>query len=248
MMKEHILSFGNLVNIFIKPQISALAVLLTLNIMTPLVLLFFFRTIFELDATRLTYILTGIMLSGSIATGIMSISSKINNLSVSDGLEYFLMLPINKYTFVFSMLTSELIVYLPTTILLITILRYVFGFSIDIDAVLLIYLLLMSISVICIGCIIGNKSRSHYEANVYSQVFSYFLLFMSPVYYCIEKLPTLLRVVAYFLPTTYAVRLVRNSLFENSVYYDGKTADIIVLIMFGLISIFVLGKIFKWNL
>ncbi|NLW40580.1 MAG: ABC transporter permease, partial [Tissierellia bacterium] len=106
-----------------------------------------------------------------------------------------------------------------------------------------------SLSLVGIGTIIGYKSKNFNQNLTISSLVSYGIVFLSPIYYPIDNMNVVLRIISYLFPSTYAANIIRALILDSSSISNKEILfNLSVLLLFSILSFFILSKVFKWFL
>ena len=244
-------NYISLTELFVLPMKNSKISTLLNTVLFPSIMIVFFRRIYgELAMDRIQFILTGSLIIGAISTSLSTLSSKINNIVTSDGMEFFLGFPISKFEFILALITAELIIYLPSSIIVLAFGKAYLGIYSNTNYIMLIiFLILLSLSLVGIGAIIGYKSKNFNQNLTISSLVSYGIVFLSPIYYPIDSLHVVLRSLSYFFPSTYAANVIRGLILDSSSIPNKEILiNLSVLMLFCLLSFYILSRVFKWFL
>lgn len=250
-IKKNLENYFTLTKLFLLPMINSKFSTILNVVLLPSIMIVFFKLFFGDSANeKLQYILTGSLIIGVISTSLSTLSVKVNNLVVSNGMEYFLSFPINKFEFILSLISAELIVFLPSSYIVLFFGRHILGINNYVNLTLLsLFLILLSISLIGIGTLIGYKAKNYNQTISISSLVSYALIFLSPIYYSIDSLNIFLRIPSYLIPSTYAANMIRKILYNSgNISYNDVFYNLMIMIIFSIISMAILLKLFRWSL
>ncbi|AZR73641.1 hypothetical protein BBF96_09725 [Anoxybacter fermentans] len=249
-LKNNLYNYYLLIKLFLLPLKNSLFAFFVNNFVLPVFFIIFFKFIFgDSFLERASFVITGSLIISIINVSLTTLSNKINNIYISDGMEYFLSLPINKFIFVLALFTSEFLAILPSILVVIILSNVVFNLNLSINIFLIIFLLQLAISMVGLGILIGLKSKNYNEVTALSSFCSYVFIFLSPIYYPIENLPKIFQIISYIFPTTYASQGIRFSMLGqireniNIIYLN-----ILVMCIYVVISFVIVAKKFNWSL
>ena len=107
----------------------------------------------------------------------------------------------------------------------------IFGMKITASIWFLISLLLTLVTLSALGALVAVSVKEVFEAQTLSNYFRFPMIFLCGVFIPIEAMPAPLQIIAYFLPLTYSVHLLRST--TNGVFHlQGFTITLIALSLF----------------
>jgi ABC-2 type transport system permease protein len=217
------------------------------SIFTPLGLLFFLYTnIDSTDIVAVTRVFTGNLLISLTMPSLLLLSSKIAVLKKDGTIDYYNTLPISMNVFIFALLLSFVLSYLPGIITIFAIGAIALNINITaVNVVLLALVLLLSLlSLIGFAVIIGALSPGIYQANAIGNIFFTLFITMSPVLIPEEVLPNFIVVFSSFMPTRHAAILL-NGILNNNLSTRDIIISLSVLVIYSVVS-YVLLKL-SWK-
>lgn len=108
---------------------------------------------------------------------------------------------------------------------------------------LIIAVLLTSISSTLLGLVIAVSAKQVFEAQTYSNFFRFPMLFLSGLFFPIDKLPVILKPISYCLPITYGADMLNNAI--KHMGFMNIWVDLIILIGFGVILFYICQRNIK---
>lgn len=196
-------------------------------------------------------ILCGSSIMGVISMSVSTLSVKINNLVISDGLEFFLSYGIRKFEFIIAILLSGAILYFFSNIIVITVGIIIFDIKITFTSVLfhyILYFLFLIFSLFPVGAIIGFKALNYNSAISISSIVTYGLVFLSPIYFETSVLPDVLQKIVVYLPTTAASNILKTILENRFLNIRDMLVNYSVLFLWGILGLLVFNRLVKWTL
>ena|GEM_PF-3599165 len=184
----------------------------TLSIAFPLLLLFFLvMNIGPQAHERMPFLLSGSLLAGYLGISVTSLGQYLVQLRLSGGFVSFRSLPIHGGSLVFGIVLYYLTIQLPLFALFLIVLSAL-GFRSFLNGFFFLSGVTCILALIPIGAFIGLYARRIEQGSVLSIAVSFLLYMCAPVYFPIDQLPAILRVVARFVPTTYLAENLRTSM------------------------------------
>ena len=217
------------------------------SIFTPLGLLFFLNAYLDMtDTAAVTRVFTGNLLISMTMPALLLLSSKIADLKKDGTVDYYNTLPISMNIFVFALLLSFILSYLPGIITIFIIGSVALNINITAINILLMALILLLglLSLIGFAAIIGALSPTVYHANAIGNIFFTLFVTMSPVLIPEENLPQFINTFSIFMPTRHASILLNGLLLDNLVSQD-IIISLSILLVYSIVSHAML--VFTWK-
>ena len=192
-----------------------------------------------------------IYISGNLITSvsnlcITTLAQLLVNIRARHGFEHMATLPISRWTPLIGILLSSAVSTVPALIIMPIIGQFLFSIRIYINAVEIFILILGIIIMTGIGAIIGTCSDNYQVSDAVAMVMMFFVMFGTPVYYSIEKLPYAVQLFQRCLPFTYILESLRYVM-ENGTCGYIVYRNILILLGYMLIVLFFTNKFFNWN-
>jgi ABC-2 type transport system permease protein len=191
------------------------------------------------------YVLSGIIAMSIMQTGIYGLAYWMVDLKTRGVLKRFMVTPIKPAAMIFGIVSSRIVVVLIEVVAL-TIIGMVFfhaTFAGNIISTLLISILGGAIFLL-VGLLISNYSKSYETAAPITSAVGLPLTFLGNIFFPIDSLPHVLKVVAKLLPITYLADGLRQAyLFA----FDFKKIgfDVLILTVWLVILIAITGVVFR---
>ncbi len=249
-IKQHFHNIKILTKLFFIPHKNSAVSTIFNSVGIPVCMMFFLTLVTGYSEDYFLQIVAGSVMMGMITMSISTVSVKINNLVIGDGLEFFLAYSVSKGEFVAGILSSLAIIYLPSNILILFIgmlLAKIEASVLMIIGVYIMVFLLVTIAMLPIGVIIGFKCSNYNSAISISNIVSYVLVFFSPIYYDIQILPSGLQKLMGLLPTSFASTMISNS-FVGVFSLNHAMGGILICLVWTIIGFFIVKKTLKWAL
>ena len=240
-----------LVKLFFIPHKNSLVSTVFNTIGLPILMMIFLKLVSGNSGNSSLNIFCGSLIMGMITMPISTVSIKINNLIVGDGMEFFLSYAITKTEFIIGIYISMLIIYIPSGLVTLICGRLLFNVSFIISDALLAYLatyLCITIMLLPIGIILGFKLKNYNSVMSVSNIMSYGILLLTPIYYDVNILPHALAKISSFIPTC-QVSLIMHSIFDGNLIVSNVTliSALIAVLVLSIGCIFV-SRLVKWSL
>lgn len=160
------------------------------------------------ESAKINYIIGAIVFSLSMA-GVNGVGQDIAQDRLLGTLKWFITSPIHPVSYTLGLLIPHVIAGLLNTTLILLLGKYVWGAPIVLSPILPLIFVMSILSLLGVGAVIGSYSKVPAQAYGLTNVISFVIILLSPVYYLIDALPLFLRPVAYIFPTTYAAQALR---------------------------------------
>ncbi|MNX84411.1 ABC-2 type transporter [compost metagenome] len=180
---------------------------------------------------------------------IMSINGLGNHISWSKQQGHFTFyasLPISKINFLLAFIIRGLLMTLPSVIIMTVVGHFVFHVDIHLTVGLIPIVLLAITGSAGFGTLIGFLSPNQDMTTMITNLLMVFLNFLTPVMIDIHQLPSVLQVVSYFFPTTYAADGLKQLL--QGIWSTSVTIDMLALLAFTCLSVWIVVKKMDWRL
>lgn len=189
------------------------------------------------------FVITGSLVLNISMGAMLSLGQQIGWLKDQNAYEYYASLPISKAVFLAALVTRGVLLTMPSTLLVLAIGTLFFNMLPDLGTLLVLVLSAYAMS--GLGALIGFWSPTGQVANLATQIVQPLIVLFAPVYIPLEQLPYPLQLTAYFLPTTYAARALRETLAGASVLQ--LWPEILILLGFTAISLMLVPFKLDWR-
>lgn len=190
------------------------------------------------------YIISGNIVISMVGVSTVMLAQVLSHMKEVGSFEYYASLPISKLNLIMAIIAVYFLLSLPGIITVFIVGNILFKLNIFPHPLLLVFMPLTIFSLSGLGALIGIYSRRELQANMISQMVNLGIIFLSPVIIPLEKLPNFLASISKILPSTYAAHGIREMMCGN--WNTEIIKDIIVLIIFSIISFFVIAKKIQW--
>jgi ABC-2 type transport system permease protein len=182
----------------------------------PLTLLLFIRFLLgPSEESVVLYLITGnIVLSLSLSS-MLSLGQDLGWLKDDHAFEYYATLPVPKSALILAIVTRSALLALPSIVIILLLSAWFFDISLKPHPLVLFVLFLGGYSLSGLGAIIGFYSPSGRIASLLTQIIQPIIVFLSPVFVPVDRLPGALQFTANLMPTTFIARALRDSLTGN---------------------------------
>lgn len=212
----------------------------------PLTLLLFIRFLLgPSDKSVVLYLITGnIVLSLSLSS-MLSLGQDLGWLKDDHAFDYYATLPIPKSALILAIVTRSALFALPSIAIILILGIWFFDISLAPHPLVLIVLLLGSYSLSGLGAIIGFYSPSGRVANLLTQIIQPMIVFLSPVFVPVDRLPRILQFTSNLMPTTYIAQALRDSLLGG--VSASTWSSILVITAVTIVSFVFVEKGLDWR-
>ncbi len=236
---------------FILIDIRRLSGWLVANILFSMVIPFGVILMISLASPTITNELGIIYISGNIITSISnlcitSLAQSLIGMRSKNGFEHLATLPIYKLSPLIGRFVSSAIGTIPSLILMPVIGMALFKVRFSMSIWLIIVIMISIITMTGIGAIIGTCIDNYEKSNTISMIMMFFVMFGTPVYYSLDSLPYAIRIFQRLLPFSYSLEAMRH-LMMTPVLNRVVIQDLIVLVVFMIISLGLTAKFFSWR-
>jgi ABC-2 type transport system permease protein len=198
------------------------------------------------DPTALGYILTGGMVLNLMFENQDKVCSNFSYMRAVGMLNYFAVLPIQRYSLVLATTLAFLLLSLPS--LAVTTLVGIFFLHVQLapSPLILLVIPLIAIPLAGIGALIGTTARSPEEAGSVSMILTFIMTGLGPVLFPPDRLPDILLKLGWLSPATYAASALRQTLIGpiTSRFFF----DTIMLGGLAFITLWLVNRKMEWRL
>ena len=190
-------------------------------------------------------LVSGAMVFPIILMGINTYAINISLSRAKGEFKYYANLPIRKVIFLFTKLLSGFLMTLPSVFITSFYGQWLFKVKLSFNILAILILFLGIATCVSLGVLIGFLSKNHEVTNIVSQAFMMFISFLSPVMISQNQLPFPLKVVSWFLPTTYIADAFTKSL--TNTYNQTLYKDLLILLIFFLVFVVLTNQFMNWK-
>ena len=203
-----------------------------LGFLIPIGIAFFLKSVGNVTTTERAIFLLGGSLATSIAFGPTSfLILKIGWGKQMREFDYWIALPLPKFTVIWAMVSVALIFALPGIVGIYVFGNLLFGLPFANIPILLPLIPLGMLSLAGLGALLGSYAPNGQTANSIGNVLIVFVGFFSPMMIPASDLPLPLRIISFCFPTTYAADAFRM-IIANQIDIH-LTFDVLALILFS---------------
>jgi imidazolonepropionase-like amidohydrolase/ABC-type multidrug transport system permease subunit len=184
----------------------------------------------------------GILGTGFFGAGMRTVMEREQNI-----LRRFKVAPISSAPILVSSLITGLVLYIPVTVVILTLAHVVYGLpQLEHPVSLYVFILLGVAAFRAMGGIIGATANSMQESQVIIQVLYFPMLFLGGSTFPIAIMPSWLQTVAQFIPTSYLSTGLTGILQGHETIFD-NLAPAGALGLTALVGTFLAVKLFRWE-
>jgi ABC-2 type transport system permease protein len=199
---------------------------------------------------KIDYILPGQLGFSLLASSVFGTAFLFYNLRKNLVLKRFLATPIHPFSIIFAECSARIIIQVLSTILLILIGYYFLDLTL-INGIatffqILTVCIIAAFSFLSYGFIISSIAKSESIIPPLANIVTLPQFVLADTFIPIDKFPEWIQFISNLLPLTYFNHALRSISFDGMSIYDVKT-DILILIGWGVVSIFIATKVFKWR-
>lgn len=236
---------------FIIIDIKRLSGWIIANLLFSMVIPFGIILMISLMSSEITKEMGIIYISGNIITSISnlcisSLAQSLIGMRSQNGFEHLATLPIYKMSPLFGRFVSSAIGTVPSLILMPFIGMWLFKVKFYMSIWLIIVIIISMITMTGIGAIIGTCIDNFEKSYTLSMIMMFFVMFGTPVYYSLDALPYVIRIFQRMLPFSYSLEAMRQLMLTPTLNRI-VIMDLIVLIIFMIITLGLTAKFFSWR-
>lgn len=212
----------------------------------PLGLLFFLSFLAQSarHATLLYYI-TGNVVVALMLNPLFMLSGQLSWAKQSKAFDFYAGLPISRVVLIFAAISVSVMFTIPGMVVLLAVGMALFHLWIVPSPLIVVVMILSPLALSGLGATVGITAPNQQVAGVIANVFMVLVMFLSPVFVPLSRLPGMLQVTARVLPPTYAADALRQTL---SGHLDAAfILDIGVLAAFSLVSLYFVTARLDWR-
>jgi ABC-2 type transport system permease protein len=218
-----------------------------MSLLLPVGIVFFLKLVGDVKSTTQAIFLLGGNMTTSIAFGPTSfLITKMGWAKQFREFDYWIALPLAKFTLVFAIITVSLLFALPSLVGVYVIGCLLFGLPLFAHSLLFIPLIPLSMLPLAgLGTLIGCCAQNGQMASTLSNIVIVFVGFLSPMMIPTAVLPLPLQIISRFVPTTYAADAFRAVLSNQVDLHFGF--DVLILIFFSVLLLTLSYALLDWR-
>ena len=246
-VKNFLLETWIFFNIGIKQQKTLILITSLFSMVIPLgVIIMVCMMPVEIDNETAIIYISGNMVTSISNLCITTLAQILIGIRSRHGFEHMATLPISKWSPLIGYLSSSAVSTLPALIVMPIIGQIVFGVKVNINAIVILLIVLGVVIMAGIGAIIGTCSDNYQVSETISMIMMFFVMFATPVYYSIEKLPVIIQLFQRTLPFTYILEAIRYVMLYG-LANEMVNRNIVILFIYLLIVLFFTNEFFNWS-
>lgn len=210
----------------------------------PLGILFFMKIAGGQDPQMTLYFLTGNAIMGLIFGAVQFVSQDLAWSRQNNLLDYYATLPVSRLQLILAIVAVAALTSIPGALINIWIGTKILGTTIVWHPVLILVIGLAVLSMAGVGVMIGVYAKSGTHANLINNLILILVMFLSPVFVPMERLPAALQISARILPTTYAADALRATLAGNT---KNAVPALIVLTIWAIVTLWLAVHRIEWR-
>ncbi len=212
----------------------------------PLGLLFFLSFLAQsARPSTLLYYITGNVVVALMLNPLFMLSGQLSWAKQSKAFDFYAGLPISRVALILAAISVSVMFTIPGMVVLLVVGMALFHLWIVPSPLIVVVIVLSPLALSGLGATVGVVAPNQQVAGVVANVFMVLVMFLSPVFVPLSRLPVLLQVTARLLPPTYAADALRQTL---SGHLDaGFILDIGILAAFSLVSLYVVTSRLDWR-
>lgn len=212
----------------------------------PLGLLFFLSFLAgHAGRSTLLYYITGNVVVALMLNPLFMLSGQLSWAKQSKAFDFYAGLPISRTALILAAICVSVMFTVPGMVLLTILGMILFHLWIVPSPLIVVVMILSPLALSGLGASIGILAPNQQVAGVIANIFMVTVMFLSPVFVPLSRLPAFLQVTARLLPPTYAGDALRQSLSGH--IGAGFLTDIVVLVGFSLTSFYLVTSRLDWR-
>ncbi|HZU13307.1 MAG TPA: ABC transporter permease [Chloroflexota bacterium] len=239
-------TFGDLFFIQFSSVRTAWQWIFLISSVLPLGLLFFL-SIVAAGAHRgmIVYFITGNVVVALMMNPLFMLSGQLAWARQSKAFDFYAGLPISRTMVILAAISVSVLFSVPGTIFMLIAGMALFHLWIVPSPLIVLIVLLSPTALSGLGASIGILAPNQQVAGVIANLVMVIVMFLSPIYTPLSRLPGLLQVTSHLLPPTYAAAGLRETL---GGHISGEFwLDVLILAVFSLASIYLVTARLDWR-
>ncbi|WP_160676544.1 ABC transporter permease [Clostridium sp. C8-1-8] len=190
-------------------------------------------------------------ISGNFMTSIsnmciVTLAQLLAGIRAKNGFEHFATLPIFTASPMLGTFFSFFLTTLPSLIIMPIVGVLLFKIKFAVSIWLILVIIITMVTMIGIGAVIGTFSDNYEKTQTFTMIAMFFVMFGTPVYYQLEKLPFVIKIFQRLLPFSYSLEAMR-SLMVNPSLNTIVIRDIIALLGWMAVSLWAASRLVTWK-
>ncbi len=193
----------------------------------------------------LGYILTGGMVINLMFENLDKVCSNFSFMRAVGMLNYFAVLPIQRYTLVLATVFAFLLLSLPSLLVTTVVGTLFLHVHLSPSPLILLVIPMIAIPLAGVGALVGTLASTPEEAGSISMILTFFMAGLGPVVFPPDRLPAILLKLGWFSPATYAASALRQVLIGP--VSPRIFLDLAVLSLLGIITLWLVNRKMDWR-
>jgi ABC-2 type transport system permease protein len=212
----------------------------------PLGLLYFLSFVASTsNRSVLLYYITGNVVVALMLNPLFMLSGQLSWAKQSKAFDFYAGLPISRTALILAAISVSVMFTIPGMILLLLLGMFLFHLWIVPSPLIVLVMILSPLALSGLGALIGILSPNQQVSGVFANIFMVLVMFLSPVFVPISRLPGILQITARVLPPTYAADALRQTLSGSLTL--AFLLDVAVLAAFSLGSFYLVTSRLDWR-
>jgi ABC-2 type transport system permease protein len=213
---------------------------------TPIGMLFFLTFVAGSPrATSLLQYISGSVVVSLIATPLFMVAAQFAWARESRAFDFYAGLPVSRTALVLAVIVASVMFTLPGCIGLLALGMAVYHLWLVPNPLIVLVVILCPLALSGLGAMVGVLAPNQNVAGVTCNLLTVLIMFLSPVFVPISRLPAVLQVTARLLPPTYASDALRQTLTGGPT--GSLAVDLVVLAVFGVGGISFVTSRLEWR-
>ncbi len=205
------------------------------------------RGIAAQDVSFIDFFVPGILAMSLMNSGVIGLSTAFVIYRERGILRRIKVTPFPLTSFILARVLSQLIVAVAQSLILVGLARLLFGLDVRGNPlVILLAILVGALAFLAIGFAISGFARNAETAASYANLVTFPMLFLSGVFFSIDRAPTWLRPVTRVLPLAYLVDALREPMTRGR-GFDAIWVDLLVLAATFAVAMAIAVRFFRWD-
>jgi imidazolonepropionase-like amidohydrolase/ABC-type multidrug transport system permease subunit len=213
-------------------------------------LIFFFVFGFWMDAqqgSRVVYLMTMVITIGILGNGLFGAGMRAVEDRETNVLRRYKVTPITPVPLLLASMTTGVILYLPSLIVLLILSNRLFAMAIPANLLsLVLFAVIACLAFRSIGLIVASVVNSSQESLILIQPLYMGMLFLSGATFPITMFPAWLQIVTQFIPATYLITGL-SGILQNGESLLQNWLSVTALLLTSAVAIFIAAKLFRWE-
>ena len=218
------------------------------NYLFPLIFFFVFAQSFHAEqGGAITQVFTMVAVIGILGNGLFGAGMRAVQERETNVLRRYKVTPISPAPLLVASMTTGLILFLPSILLLLVLSNRLYGMAIPPNFIsVLLFVCVSCVAFRSIGLILASVCNSMQESAILVQLFYLPMLFLSGATLPVSMFPNWLLNVTQFVPATYLVTGLQGILMRQETFLQ-NWKSVTALLLTTLVAFFISIKLFRWE-